>query len=120
MVGPPGRIAEWLRTGVVQAGLDDRILTEYGEVLHRRELALPSREVDVVLEAIADHACWARVLPEHAVYGGLPDLADAPFVECASALGCPLVTGNVRHYPAAVLGGLRVLTPREFVEGLSA
>ncbi|MBN2449470.1 MAG: PIN domain-containing protein [Lentisphaeria bacterium] len=116
--GPPGRIVEWLRTGVVQAGLDDRILAEYGDVLHRPELALPAREVDVVLDAIVGHACWARVLPEHALRGGLPDPDDAPFVECALALGCTLVTGNVRHYPAAAVKEIVVLTPRAFVEGL--
>jgi uncharacterized protein len=119
-LGPPGRIVEWLRTGVVHAGLDDRILAEYGDVLHRPELALPPREVDVVLKAIADHACWARVLPQHAIRIGLPDPDDTPFAECASALGCTLVTGNVRHYPAAARKGIVVVTPREFVERLTA
>lgn len=119
-LGPPGRIVDWLRTGVVQAGLDDRILAEYGDVLHRPELGLPPREVAVVLNAVTAHACWARALPRHAVRGRLPDPDDAPFVECASALGCALVTGNVRHYPAVVTKGIVVVTPREFVERLSA
>lgn len=117
-LGPPGRIVEWLRTGVVQAGLDDRILAEYSDVLHRPELALPAREVDLVLGAIAEHACWARGLPCHAIHGGLPDPDDTPFAECARALGCVLVTGNVRHFPAAAVGGLAVVTPREFVTRL--
>ncbi|MBN2450989.1 MAG: hypothetical protein JXR77_11405 [Lentisphaeria bacterium] len=58
------------------------------------------------------------IQPEHAVRGGLPDPDDAPFVECALALGCTLVTGNVRHYPAAAGKDIVVLTPRVFVEGL--
>jgi predicted nucleic acid-binding protein len=119
-LGPPGRIVEWLRTGVVQAGLDDRILAEYSEVLHRPELALPAREVDIVLSAIAGHAAWARVLPQHVLRSGLPDLDDIPFAECASALGCALVTGNARHYPAAAVKGIVVVSPREFVESLGA
>jgi len=114
-LGPPGRITEWLRTGTVRASLDDRILAEYEDVLHRPRLGLPAHEVDVVLRAIAGHACWARVLPQHTVRA-LPDPDDAPFAECAFALGIGLVTGNARHYPSAALSGLTVLSPRQFVE----
>ena len=118
--GPPGRLVDWLRIGVVRAGLDDRILAEYGDVLHRPELRLPPREVDLVLRAIAERACWAQVLPRHVAGAALPDPDDAPFLECAAALECVLVTGNVRHYPAACAAGVVVVTPREFVGRLSA
>jgi len=116
--GPPGRIVEWLRTTVIHAGMDDRILAEYDEVLYRPELALPPREVDIVLKAIVGHACWARTRPEHAVCGDLPDPDDGPFVECAAALTCELVTGNTRHYPPGTVGNVVVITPRQFVQRL--
>lgn len=46
----PGRIVEWLRSGAVRAGLDDRIIAEYEEVLTRPEFGLPRHEVAIVLK----------------------------------------------------------------------
>jgi hypothetical protein len=43
--GAPGQIVEWLRSGAVRAGLDDRIISEYEEVLRRPECNLPRHEV---------------------------------------------------------------------------
>ncbi|NDC54651.1 MAG: PIN domain-containing protein [Planctomycetia bacterium] len=113
--GAPGRIVEWLRSGAVRAGLDDRIISEYEEVLARREFALPRHEVSIVLRRIRSQAEYAVVSPSHVVRG-LPDADDAPFAECALALVCPLVSGNTRHFPAAAIGTLTILTPRQFVD----
>lgn len=116
--GPPGRIVEWLRTGALRAGVDDRIQSEYDDVLHRPELGLPSYEVDIVLRTILKNAVWARVNPEQVVRGDLPDLDDGPFLECATALGCELVSGNTRHSPPEVVGDLAAITPRQFLDKL--
>jgi len=113
--GAPGRIVEWLRSGAVRAGLDDRIVSEYEDVLFRPELDLPRHEVAIVLKRIRSQAAFAVVSPAHLVRG-LPDLDDAPFAECARALECPLVSGNTRHFPSAAIGNLTVLTPRQFVD----
>ena len=80
---------------------------------------MPAREVDIVLEAIVRHACWAAVLPAHTIRD-LPDPDDAPFAECAAALACALVTGNARHYPTSAIGNLTLLTPRLFVDRLAS
>ena len=58
--GPPGRIVEWLRSGNVQAVLDDRIAAEYAEVLARPVFQLPAVEVDIVLAAIRARAFWVE------------------------------------------------------------
>ena len=113
--GPPGRIVEWLRSGAVRAGLDDRIISEYEEVLARPELDLPRHEVSIVLRRIQAQAAYAVVAPVHLVHD-LPDADDAPFVECARALDCPLVSDSSRHFPAAATSSLTVLTPRQFVD----
>jgi predicted nucleic acid-binding protein len=115
--GPPGRIVEWLRTGAIRAGLDDRILAEYDEVLHRRELDLPAGEVDLVLHVIRRSAVWADIPPEKTL-AHLPDPDDAPFAECGLSLGCPLVTGNKRHFPTTAIRSLALLTPAEFTAGV--
>jgi len=113
--GAPGRIVDWLRSGAVRAGLDDRIISEYEDVLLRPEFELPRHEVAIVLKRIQSQAAFAVVSPAHVVRG-LPDPDDAPFAECSLALECPLVSGNTRHFPAAAIGKLTVLTPRQFLD----
>jgi len=113
--GAPGQIVEWLRSGAVRAGLDDRIISEYEEVLTRPELNLPRHEVMIVLRRIQAQAEYAVVTPAHLVRG-LPDADDAPFAECAVAIGCHLVSGNTRHFPSGAIANLTVLTPRQFVD----
>ena len=116
--GPPGRIVEWLRSGIVQAVLDDRVAAEYTEVLARPRFGLPSGEVDIVLAAIRLGAVRVEVGPQDRA-AGLPDPDDAPFLECARAAGVPVVTGNVRHYPKSVARAVAVLTPAQFVARLA-
>ena len=49
----------------------------------------------------------------------LPDPDDAPFLAVAAWVGCPLVTGNLRHFPARARGKVTVLTPRQFVNSFA-
>lgn len=44
----------------------------------------------------------------------LPHPDDAPFMALALYAGCPLVTGNAKHFPKAL--GVEVMTPREWLE----
>lgn len=115
--GPPGRIVEWLRSGAVQAVLDDRIAAEYAEVLARPVFQLPAAEVDIVLAAIRARAFWVEAAAGQRT-GSLPDPDDAPFLECARTAGVPLVTGNLRHFPKSVASKVPVLTPAQFVASL--
>jgi uncharacterized protein len=110
--GPPGRIVEGLRAGIFQAVLDDRIFQEYAEVLARPAFGLPVKEVEIVLAAIRARAFHVEAF---GAARGLPDKDDAPFLECARAAGTPLVTGNIRHFPKAVCGEVKILTPAQFV-----
>lgn len=112
--GNPGRIVDWLRTGGIRAGVDDRIMAEYREVLCRPEFGLPDREVEVVLRAIGRNAVWVEVVVGTSIKG-LPDMDDAPFAECALTLGACLVTCNKRHFPGRMLHGLNVVSPLEFI-----
>jgi predicted nucleic acid-binding protein len=116
--GPPGRIVEWLRAGIVQAVLDDRVAAEYAGVLARPRFGLPPSEVNIVLAAIRSAAWWVEVGAED-VACDLPDPGDAPFLECARAAGVPLVTGNLRHFPKSVARQVAVLTPARYVSWLS-
>jgi putative PIN family toxin of toxin-antitoxin system len=112
--GAPGRIVEWLRSGSVQAVLDDRIAAEYAEVLARPEFNFPVSEVDLVLASIRSYAFTVEVAADCKARG-LPDPDDAPFLECARTAEVPLVTGNLRHFPKLAAGNVKVMTPAQFV-----
>ncbi len=112
--GSPGRIVDCLRCGTLIAVLDDCIFAEYSEVLARPKLGLPKGEVRLVLDAIRRKAQFVEALPEFDP-AGLPDPDDAPFLACALATGVCLVTGNLRHFPKRVVGGVEVLTPAAFL-----
>ncbi len=59
----------------------------------------------------------ARRSPPAPLPRRLPDHDDEPFLEVALAAGAAcLVTGNLRHFPAATRSGVRVVTPAWCVE----
>lgn len=113
----PGRIVDLLRAGKIQLQVDERIVAEYGGVVSRpkfRKKVSPF-ETDLVMDFIKADSEWhvCTTLVE-----GLPDPSDACFLEVAREAGVPLITGNQRHYPQVLRGGVEVLSPREFLEKL--
>ena len=105
---------------VLRASLDGRvamlvsaeILAEYREVLARPKLQLPAAQVAEILAAAEQSGVGTgRVASEWA----FPDESDRVFYEVALAgrvFGAMLVTGNLRHYPAADF----VVSPARFCE----
>ncbi len=111
---PPGRIGDLLRAGAVRLAVDDRIMAEYEDVLARprfRRYFAPEEKERVMGFIRADSL---PVVCGNAIEG-LPDEKDAPFAETALAAGAPLISGNLKHFPAGALGGVRVMTPVEFL-----
>jgi predicted nucleic acid-binding protein len=113
---PPGRVVAAVVNGVLRLQLCEDILAEYSAVLPRPQLRLPPDRVAELLKLIAQTADWVPV-PAYAGTPPLPDPSDWPFMACALAAGCPVVTGNLKHFPAGC--GVRVMTAREWVEGQS-
>ena len=111
---PPARIVDLLRAGDLEAVVDDRILAEYEEVLHRERLRpyLTAADAEDILDFLR-HAAVPVICTRF--ISGLPDPDDAPFLEVALAASVPLITGNLRHFPAALRQGSRVLSPRDFL-----
>ena len=112
--GSPGDIVRLITTGTVRVCYDARILGEYRQVLLRPAFSFSQVQIESVLaqlEADGD-LVTAGPLPE-----GLPDLDDEVFlaVALASQARC-LVTGNLRHYPASRRQGVRVVSPKNFLE----
>jgi putative PIN family toxin of toxin-antitoxin system len=111
--GPPGRILALVLSGKLAAAYDVRILSEYLEVLSRPEFGFSQSDIEAVLTSIQvdGRPVTGRPLPAQ-----LPDSSDEPFLEVAVAAGVSLVTGNLRHFPSRLRAGVRVVSPREFLE----
>lgn len=109
------RILELVRDGVLIPCVDGRILEEYEAVFRYPKLSLiqdPAREIVAFFRGAAIRV---GAIP---LSCALPDAGDLPFLEVASAAGAVLVTGNVRHFPAAARGRVTVMTPAGLLDRL--
>jgi uncharacterized protein len=108
--GPCGRIINFLLAGKIDICIDDRILLEYDDVLHK--YSLPESEVKEILGFISLKAEYIAPFP---VLEPFPDSTDLPFIEVALTAEAVLVTGNKRHFPEKLCRSLKVVTPREML-----
>lgn len=113
--GPCAQIIELVIEGVVDACVAERLPDEYDRVLHRRRLAMPTHQVQDILDLLRRSALHVSARPLSA---NLPDPDDLPFVEVASVANAVLITGNKRHYPRRHRGRVKVLNPREALDKL--
>ena len=112
--GPPGIVVARIAAGGVSLCYDARILAEYAEVLRRPAFPFAEEEIVALLREIPAGGELASPMP---LPVRLPDPDDEPFLEVAvAALADYLVTGNVRHFPDSARHGVRVVSPREFVD----
>ena len=109
--GPPGRLVDALLARRLVIAYDDRILHEYREVLARAKFRFDTERVNTFLRIMA----FQIPLSAFPVKGlRSSDSDDTIFLEVAAASeGKTLVTGNMKHYPPASRGTVRVLTPAE-------
>ena len=111
--GNPGQVLALALSGAVQVCQDAPILDEYREVLARPRFKLNPERVKEVLTKFESDGTSVIAGAEKL---GLPDADDEPFLAVALAASADyLVTGNMRHYPAAQRRGCRVVTPAEFM-----
>ncbi len=100
-------------SGELSLCLDARILSEYGEVLRRPKFRFEEDKVAALLDQIEHRGFTVAAGPLPA---SLPDRDDDPFLEVAHAADAEcLVTGNLDHFPRGLRGGVRVLSPAEFL-----
>lgn len=112
--GPPGTIVRLIAAGRLSLCYDARILAEYAEVLRRPRFPLAEENVSALLLQVEAGGELVSSLP---LPVQLPDSHDEPFLEVAAAAFADfLVTGNVRHFPPGARQGVRVVSPREFVD----
>lgn len=115
LLTPHGRCAQVLDLvieGIIVPCVDDRITSEYHDVLARAELGFDAADRTLVLEAIRTIAEPFVALPLPA---GSPDPDDLPFIEVAHAASALLVTGNLKHFPPDARHGVVVVSPAELI-----
>lgn len=114
--GPPAWILEAVMTGDLTLVFDSSIREEYEDVLRREEFGFSSSDVDHLLAALDRFGLLVSAAPP--CPSPLPDPDDEPFLAVATATAAVLVTGNLRHYPAAAIGDVVVQTPRQFINAI--
>lgn len=112
--GPCGEIVRMTSSSELTLFFDARILTEYNEVLRRPKFKFDENQVADLLDYMVHHGC---TIASHPLPQSLPDIDDEPFLEVALAgkASC-LITGNKLHFPAKLRQGVKVFSPREFLD----
>jgi len=112
--GTCGEIVRMLTSAEIELCVDARILLEYDDVLHRPKFDIDPHKVDVVMGYIQNTSGFHATFP---LDRPLPDEDANPFLEVAlsSAAEC-LVTGNLKHFPMCCRAGVRVLSPKPFLD----
>ncbi len=88
---------------------------EYDEVIRRPRFKRSANEIESALGAVRERGFWVK--PSVKVRASSDPDGDV-FLECAQAANAHyLITGNVKHFPAA-WAGTKVVTPRQFLDGL--
>jgi hypothetical protein len=111
----PGQVLQDIATGRLRPMVCDAIVAEYRAVLPRARLRIRPDRAARLLQLVELTADWV-VVPAYTGASPLPDPADWPFIASALVAACPVITGNARHFPAGL--GVRVLTAREWVDGV--
>lgn len=111
--GAPAQILmDWVLEGLVQVVASPVVVAEYREVVRRAKFeryGFPPLWLEFVIEEslrLGDPEPWML---------DCPDPKDAPFLALAHASGAWLVTGNMKHFPEEARGGVRVLSPADFL-----
>ena len=112
--GPSAQIVELIASSDISIVVDDRIVSEYSEVLDRSGVNLDVWDVEDFLR-LGEDAEYVTAAP---LPFALPDPDDEAFLEVAIAGGVDaLVTGNEKHFkvPGGKLAVL-ILSPRRFLD----
>jgi putative PIN family toxin of toxin-antitoxin system len=114
--GAPAKLVmDWVLDGLVQVVTSPLIVEEYRAIVQRpkfHRFGFPPLWLEFLIEEsmrLPDPARWPLVGP---------DPKDLPFLALAHSAGAWLVTGNLKHFPEEVRGGLTVLSPTDYLAHL--
>ena len=99
--GAPARVLDLALAGELVVAYDDRVLSEWRELLSREIFGFSPADVGSLLTLVERESSGSLLGFE------LPDPDDLPFLEVACEAGATLVAGNTKHYPPDLRRGLR-------------
>jgi putative PIN family toxin of toxin-antitoxin system len=111
--GPHGAVVRQIIAQAIEPVVCQAIVAEYRAVRPRRRLRLRAGDIEELLGLIEAQALWVDI-PQYEGRPALPDPTDWPFIACALAAGCPVITGNARDFPAGL--GVQAMTARAWAE----
>ena len=112
--GKPAMILRLVAAGRIRCAYDLRIMTEYRNVLTRPKFGFSESQVKAFLTQMEEEGVPVVAGP---LAIRIPDPDDQPFLEVALAAGVEaLVTGNKKHFPKGEYGGVKIVSPLEFLE----
>lgn len=111
--GSPGRVLAAVERQLLQPVISADVMAEYRDVLMRPRLQLEPEWVARLLDDF--EALGLLLMPPPIDTARLPDPGDAPFIALARYAGCPVITGNGRHFAPT---GVEVVTPAGWGEGI--
>jgi putative PIN family toxin of toxin-antitoxin system len=112
---PAKIVMDWVLDGRVQVVTSPWVVREYREVTQRdkfHRFGFSPHWMEFLIEEslhLPDPGAWSHVGP---------DPKDGPFLALAHAAGAWLVTGNLKHFPESIRGGVTVIPPSEFLAHL--
>ncbi len=108
--GTPAQILNLSISGKIILLYDNRILSEYEEVLKREKFGFEKEWVNVIIDFIKNEGEFIAAEPLSSKF---EDEADKKFYEVAKSGNAKyLITGNKKHYPKEKL----IVTPKEYIE----
>lgn len=94
------------------------LLSEYQSVLPRARFKLDPKEIEGLMRKITQKATLVKTTEPLNVIKG--DEKDNRILECAlKAKANFIITGNKRHFPFEEFKGIKIVTPREFMNKIS-
>ena len=112
--GPPAAVLRTLLTERASLCFDERILSEYRDVLSRDKFGFDREVVEELISFLEATGTPTLAPPLNLP---LPDPADRMFIEVAvSGHAEFLVTGNQKHFPKSARARVAVVSPREFID----
>lgn len=111
--GNAARILDLALLGELQMIYDDRILSEFRDVLLRPKFDFEKGDIDELLSYIEAEGVRVTAVPLNET---LADEDDLPFIEAAiTGMADALITGNKRHFAGKPAKKIRIMTPDEFL-----
>lgn len=112
--GNAARILDLALSGELFIIFDDRIISEFRDVLLRPKFDFEKSDIEELLSFIEDEGIKVTAVP---LNEKLIDEDDLPFIEAANTgMADALITGNKRHFRGKSAKKIKVMSPDEFLK----